>query len=467
MLPAPHSISAPPAAGRTPRRTGNLIVDHYDTLCAVAGEFAAAAGATSDPAFALPALTPALRTFYAAATVSWQSIGTYRDQPLTLFNLAHNPGTDTTKTFASLLIVARAIRHIRRFGEPMVLFTATSANKGTALRDAVHRAISAGLVEPDELRVVVLAPAGSAAKLRAGALATDPRLAARNPLLMYDSRVPEDVKTLARTFTAEYADEVRRVSGARLWYTLALDNYLLADVARALFEHSVAPAEAADRHRTHVHAVSSAFGMLGYHRGRDWLENAGLASPHRRPQTLLVQHLSTPDMVLHLRFGAVDRAHLPTYRRDSDDGRYRQTADPHFPAVTADPAEVLDGTFYTHRPVTAPAMSRLINTFGGDGIVVSADECRARYPMLRETLADAGFAAPADPDEVREWSLVMALTGALNAIDRGLVETDHEIVVHGSGWYTAGGYDPIGDRAVPVGSVDDIARAVLTAPTTG
>jgi hypothetical protein len=76
-------------------------------------------------------------------------------------------------------------------------------------------------------------------------------------------------------------------------------------------------------------------------------------------------------------------------------------------------------------------MNALIRVRGGGGIVVSPHECRQRYPRLRATL---GSDLPSDPRELREWSLALALTGILNAIDRGLVPAD-DILVHGSGSY--------------------------------
>ncbi len=378
-----------------------------------------------------------------------------------MLNLGSNPGTHTTKTFPSLLIVARAVEHIRRYGEPVIIFTPTSANKGTALRDAVHRTIACNLVSPDQLRVVVLAPQATAPKLRHSGLSANSMLATLNPVLVLDSPVPEDVKALGLRFVEEYAGEVFRKTGARVWYSLDLRNYLLADVARALFEHSVSSLDTAERRRTHAHAVSSAFGLLGYHRGRQYLEANGVSSAARRPHTLLIQHLGTPDMVLDTRYGTFDPSNLPRHRLDPATGRYHQDSDPHFPKVTDDPAETLDGTFYTHRPVTASVMTDIIKTHGGNGIAVSRHECEQRYPQLRDRLVSAGLVAPGDLADVREWSLLMALTGTLNAIDRGLVVPSHDVVVHGSGWYMASDYVPLGNAVTPVKTAADVARAVM------
>lgn len=446
--------------------TRNLIIDYYDVIPAAAARCGAAGGGPAGtpgfaPGFALPALAEDTREFFAAATASWRRLGDYGGHPVQLLDLTGNPGTHTTKTFASMLIVARAVEHIRGTGERVCIFTPTSANKGVALRDAVARALVAGLADPEQLSVVVLAPASTAGKFRRDALAADPRLRALNPLLRYPGADPEGVKPLGRAFVDEYAAVAHQRHGTALWFSLELRNYLVADASRAAFEAEVAPTADAPP-RWHAHAVSSAFGLLGYNLGRDVLEAAGRADPADRPGFLLVQHLGTPDMVLNLRYGSFSRDNLPGYTVDAATGGWTQGADPHYPAVTDDPAEVLDPTFYTHRPVTSPAMNDLIARYGGDGIVVSRRECQARYPMLREWFAGADRALPADPAQLREWSIVMALTGVCNAIDRGLVPAGREIVVHGSGSYGAGDF-AVAEPDAEVTTVADIAAAVLDA----
>ena len=446
--------------------TGNLLVDFPDMVArAVAECVDDPAPVTTDPTaftpgFDLPEPDAAMRAFYAAATATWSPLGDYHDHRLTLLDLAGNPGTHTTKTFASLLIVARAVQHIRRTGEPIVIFSPTSANKGTALRDAVLRAIDAGLVTPEQLRVVILAPAECQDKFRNSRLATDPRLRALNPLLVHEGTPAETVKRLGREFIDAHARRLKREHGLNVWFSLALPNYLVADTARALFEHAVDPTDKTDTPRVHAHAVSSAFGMLGYHRGRAALEKAGLATEASRPATLLVQHMATPDMVLSLRHGDFDRAGFPSYVIDPSDGLYHQIgSDPHFPAVTYDPAEVLDPTFYTKRPATSPEMNALIGRFGGDGIVVSLHECVQRYPEIRARLAGHERGLPADFRTLREWSLVMAMTGVFNAVDRGLIDHGADIVVHGSGWYSTSDYEPL-TRVSLVDTAADVAAAV-------
>ncbi|HEX6873877.1 MAG TPA: DUF6002 family protein [Micromonosporaceae bacterium] len=443
--------------------TRNLITDYYHVIAdAVRRCEAGPGGPAGTPAFApgfeLPELTAQARQFYAAATASWHLLPDYHGHSLRLLDLTGNPGTQTTKTFASMLIVARAVEHIRRTGTAVCIFTPTSANKGVALRDAVARAHAAGLVSPEQLSVVVLAPDSTRHKFRRDALTADAELRARNPLLRFRGTEPEGVKPLGRAFVDAYAAQALQRHGVALWFSLDLKNYLVADAARAAFEAEVSPTASAPP-RWHAHSVSSAFGLLGYNLGRDVLEASGHASAADRPGFLLVQHLGTPDMVLSLRHGSFSREHLPRYTMDQTTGVWSQDADAHYPSVTDDPAEVLDPTFYTHRPVTSPAMNDLIARHGGDGIVVSRRECVARYPLLREWLAGVGQALPDDTANLREWSIVMALTGVCNAIDRGLVPAGTEVVVHGSGNYASG--FPVAEPDAEVDTVDDIAAAVL------
>ncbi|MEV4164524.1 DUF6002 family protein [Nonomuraea dietziae] len=438
----------------------NLLIDYYDRLPAsIAACVDDLEPVRSDigfsPGYHLPALDADVERFLSVATARWEPLGEYGEHRLTLLDLTGNPATGTTKTFASLMIVARAVEYIRRYGEAVTIFSPTSANKGVALRDAVLRAIEAGLVRPDQLRTVILAPGSCLAKLRSSRLSTDPELRELNPMLVYNGPEPEQVKALGRAFADKYAGDLR-ANGENLWYSLDLANYLVADTARAYFEHAASPVAGP---RLHAHAVSSAFGLLGYHRGRDVLEGSGASSQEHRPASLLVQHLGTPDMVLNLRNGSFDRAGLPQYALT--DGLYRQSADPRFPAVTYDPDEVLDPTFYTHRPATSPSMNAIIERSGGDGIVVSLAECVARYPQVRELLAGTGCELPADFRTLREWSLVMAMTGVLNAVDRGLADDWRDVVVHGSGRYTSADYTPLEPEAMTeVATVEDVAAVV-------
>jgi hypothetical protein len=452
-----------------PTRTGNLVLDFYDLMPEIVAHCVADPAPVHDPAaftpgFALPQLDDAVRDYFAVATARWQPLREYRGHRVTLLDLATNPGTHTTKTYASLLIVARAVEHIRRTGRSILIFSPTSGNKGVALRDAVLRALDAGLATPEQLRIVTLAPATGRHKLRATRLSADPQLRALNPQLLYTGDDPEGVKALAREVVREHAAEFTRRRGVDVWFSLDLANYMVADAARALFEQQADPIDAATRPRLHAHAVSSAFGLIGYHTGRSLLEARGEAGVLSRPASLLVQHLAAPDMVLSLAQALRGSAQLPGYALDEASGLFRRDGDdPHFPVVTYDPAEVLDATFYTHRPPTSTAMNELIGRFGGEGIVVSLAECIQRYPQLRTWLAQSGARPPADLRELHEWSTVMAFTGVMNAVDRGLVAPDRDIVVHGTGSYAAGMYEPLcGDALVRVGDVADVAAALGT-----
>jgi hypothetical protein len=438
------------------------LLRYYDELRAVMADVRAArppaSGRAADfaPDFDLPGLTPALQAFLEAGRLRTAPLGAHRDVRLTLLNLMGNPRTRTTKTLASLLMIARAVAHIQRTGERIMILTPSSANKATALRDAVLRAIEHGLVGPDDLRIAVVVPAASRPKLWASPLSGAPELAARNPVLCLPGPDRSAVKALAREVVDGHAEALRALTGIRLWYSLDLDNYRTADAARAMFERDFAPARPGDT-RVHAHAVSSAYGLLGHHLGHTAIGAPG------DPRYFLVQHLDTPDMVLSLYFGETDRTRLPRYRYRAADGLFHQDDDPRFPATTFDPDEVLDSTFYTHRPPTSAAMNRLIRSGGGGGIVVSLHECLQRYPTLRTRFADAGVELPADPRRLREWSLVMAATGVLNAVDRDLI-TEDEVMLHGSGCYGTDDYDPLPDAAVQTVRTDcDVRRAVFYA----
>jgi hypothetical protein len=260
-----------------------------------------------------------------------------------------------------------------------------------------------------------------------------------------------------------YAAAARERLGCRLWYSLSFSNYRVADAARAFAENVLSPpGEAA---RVHVHAVSSAYGLLGYSTGWEWLKSRGLFAGGRPPAYLLVQHLGTPDMVLHALTGSFDRSGLPEYRIDEESGLHVQSGDAHFPSVTFDPDETLDATFYTHRPQTAVEMTARIQAQGGTGIVVSLAECLECYPRIRRMVAGAGIGLPPDPRDVLEWSLVMAFTGLFKTVERNLLPDADEFVVHGSGLYSRGDFRPLPQRCIhPAATVDDVAEVVF-APT--
>jgi uncharacterized protein DUF6002 len=453
----------PNATATVSTATRNLILDYYDRLPAVIDRYVpdTAPDERMDaftPGFALPELDDRVRDYFAVAEADLHDLGEYGDSKLMLLDLMRNPGTNTTKTLASLLIVARAVEYIRRTGHPVLIFSPTSANKGTALRDAVWRAIDTGLATREQLRIVTLAPGSCVDKLRSNPLSTDEELRALNPVLVYDGPQPEDVKVLGKQFAQTHGAWLAERHGSRMWFSLELRNYVIADAARAFLEQDVAPAHP---DRVQAHAVSSAFGLLGYTLGREILEQQGIAKVEDRAGYLLVQHLGTPDMVLSLHHGSHDRSTMPAYAQDEATGLYTQQESPHFPQVTFDPGEVLDPTFYTRAPVTSAEMNPLIERFGGAGIVVSLAECLRRYPLLRPWYAGTSRPLPSDFRTLREWSLVMASTGVLNALDRGLIKSGGEVVVHGSGSYSTADFQPLERAATTtVRTVDDIVAAL-------
>ncbi|MFF9899338.1 DUF6002 family protein [Streptomyces longispororuber] len=405
------------------------------------------------PAWELPGPGPALDAFFAPSTISAHPLTEYQGRRVDLLHLMHNPRTRTTKTYASLLIVARAVAHIERTGERVVIITPSSANKATALRDAVLRAHECGLATPESLGIACVVPLSSRAKLWRSPLTDDPELRRANPLTVLDTAEPGQVKELARTVTDTLSATLHRDHGVRLWHSLELLNYAVADTARALFERDRLPAVP----RLHAHAVSSAFGLLGHFHGQQYL--TGQDWPGTSAGYFLVQHLGTPDMVSSLYHDHFD--HRPSWTER--DGRLVQDHDPHFPQVAYAPDEQLDATFYTRRPATSARMNEIIRRQGGGGIVVSLPECLERYPAVRSLLAPAGVHLPADPRRLREWSLVMALTGVLNAVDRHLVDTT-DILVHGSGSYAAGDYEPVPEEHLrPVADAADLELALREA----
>jgi hypothetical protein len=414
------------------------------------------------PGFALPPTDERLSRFFSACELAVVDLGTYRGRRLRMLDLMRNPRTKTTKTGPSLVIVARAVEFIRRTGEPVLLVSPSSGNKVTALRDAVLRAYETGLATPEQLGIVVVVPGTSAHKLWDSPLSTDEALRLRNPAVTFDGADRADVKMLAQSLVDQHGAAIRADYGVHLWYTLEIGNYLVADVIRACAEDEFLPK--ADG-RLHVHAVSSAYGLLGHDLGARRLasQRGGKPTAHY----LLVQHLNTADMVLSLYSESASQSNPPAYRLDEATGLYRQDENPRFPAVTFDPDEILDPTFYTRRPVTSAKMNAIIQQQGGGGIVVSRHEVLQRYPMLRELLGPGGVHLPADPWELREWSLVMAFTGLLNAIDRDLLD-EKDILVHGSGSYHTGDFTPIPpDRRTAVTGLDDLLRVTRQAAGTG
>jgi hypothetical protein len=433
----------------------NPLAHYYGEIQRYLAEFTARNPTNDSIGFQLPELDDKLIDFFSASTMSWYPLGAIADRAVSLLDLRANPHTMTTKTNPSLLIVARAVAHIRRTGERVVIVSPSSANKATALRDAVLRALRTGLVDRDQLHVVTVVPEISRAKLWESPLSREPELRRRNPMLVLPERSSLTVKELVHDF-AEHASTADRPAGTRLWFTLALDSYVAADIVRAYFEADHLPRCGG---RVHAHAVSSAFGLLGHATGA---QRRGTAAD---TEYLLVQHLGTPDMVLDLYYDDFDRSGLPSYRLCPDTGLWKQDVDPHFPATTYDPDENLDATFYTHRPATSERMKQIISSQGGAGVVVSLHECLQRYSGIRALLHPTGVTLPADPRHLREWSLVMVLTGVLVAAERGLLPQTHkEIVVHASGSYSTADYVPMRpENTSLIDDRDDLAAHVRAA----
>ncbi|SDW49742.1 hypothetical protein SAMN05421504_101749 [Amycolatopsis xylanica] len=426
----------------------NVLIRYYEEIT---GAQPIPPGEGFEPGFAFPALDDRVAAFLEPATVTHHVLDEIAGVRLRLLDLRRNPATQTTKTLASLLLVARAVEHIRRTGEPILIFSPSSGNKAVALRDAVERALSNGLAEPHQLRIVTLTPASTTAKLRASRLSDDPELRRLNPVVVLRGSPPEAVKAIGAEFVREYRRGAQRAG--QVWATLRLDNYQQADVVRAFTDHEFG---ATGPRVIHAHAVSSAYGLLGYQAGLDRLRATG--ADVDQPGYLLVQHLATCDMVLHSLFGDHDRARIPRYHLDK--GLWRQHESPHFPATTWSPAETLEETFYTREPVTSAAMSGLIARHGGSGLAVSLHECLQRYAECRDLLRDTDITLPDDPRDLREWSLVMALTGVLTALDRDLVPNTDELVVHASGSYGVGDYTPLPPEHIV--TVEDAAGLAAT-----
>lgn len=413
----------------------NPICDYYDRVQSYAE---AATRSTADQEtfcpWQMPELDDEFTAFFSASNVSFASIDLGLERETTLLNMSMFERTHTTKTNPSLLMVARAVEHERRTGEAVTIVTASSGNKATALRAAVERAYELDLATPATLNIVSCVPAAAAPKLWSSTLTTDAHLRHANPLFILDAPRRDAVKSLVRDAQSRlgYSHE-----GRRLWYTLALDNYVVADQLRAAVEIDHFPTDSV---RWHAHSVSSAYGLIGHSRGWDRFQ-----PDHPHPGYYLVQHLDTPDMVLHLLHNSFDHSLVPEYQA-SPDGLYRQTESPHFPAVTQNPEECLETTFYTGAPATQDEMQTAINKHGGSGIVVSGHECASRYDRIREAVSAGDVTLPESPADLKEWSLVMAATGLIEGASRGLLEGVDSVVLHNTGDYRSDHYTPVPDQ---------------------
>lgn len=431
----------------------SLISRYYAGIEEAARRLPPSASAGFAPAFSFPKLNDCWEEFFDVAQARWAAMGSHAGMRLNLLDLMRNPATRTTKTTASLLMVARAVHHIEETGDPVLIFTPSSGNKAIALRDAVARALRLGLTTPDKLRVVTLTPASTLYKFRRNVLTEDEELRALNPILVYSGPEAGAVKEIGRSFTDAAAGRPVKV-----WYSLDIGNYKIADSCRAFYEHEFT--DLSDRHRRlHAHAVSSAYGLLGYQHGLDTMAAFGI--PHPQPGFLLVQHLATSDMVRHCLSEQLGEPPSVSWKLSPHQESFSQHDSPHFPQSTWDPGENLEPTFYTQAPPTAPQMTSLIARHGGTGIVVSLQECLQRYGEVRHLLGQAGCQVPADPRRLDEWSLVMGVTGILNALDRDLIHEIDQVVLHASGMYLSDAdQTPDRSQARVVSSADDVAAAV-------
>lgn len=456
----------------TQQRVENAISHYYEGIVAAAAQLAETTGDVPtdhfEPAWDLPPLSEQVNEFFGTSAISGSSAGEYCGHRLLFLDLTGNPGTRTTKTFGSSIIVARALQHITRTGEPVLLVTPSAANKAVALRDAVLRAYETRCASPDELRVTVVVPSSSLPKLWDSPLLHDPRLATANPIGVYGGPEREDVKKLTTAAVAAVAEDIRDSTGFRVWYTLDPKNYMLADVVRAFFENEMLGVGTGPR--WHAHTVSSAYGFLGHDFGRRILDGRPGGASAPEPSYLLVQHLETPDLVVNFHQDPAADYRVPEYSFDPVSGLYRQQApvDRHFPETCYHPCERLERTFYTRRPATTPRVRELIGRRGGDGIVLSLPECLGRYQEVRMVLSSAGMTRlPEDPRKLHEWAMVMAVVGALTAIDRGLVPPWAELLVHGSGAYSEGEFDiPDRGRLRQVETAEDVATMLREAAET-
>jgi hypothetical protein len=407
------------------------LVDYYDHIAPLLKGEGGGDLINWEPRGLPPTLTPDLRDYLATAEMRWSKAPNGAPVDAVL-DLRSDSETQTTKIYPSLLMVARAVNHIRSTGESITIITPSSANKATALRRAVELAISAELVDADHLRIISVVPKVALPKFRSSRLVEDRELYALNPLFVFESPNPSDVKKIVQEAMRQYSD--RRVArrGERVWQTLKLDNYAAADAARAIFENYVAPPR---KDRVHAHAVSSAYGLIGYGRQRARLVQRGQMG--HRAGYLLVQHMFTSDMVRD-----ITGESTPSYE-EAADGVLRQNSSPHWPQETDDKSENMEATFYTKQPPTIEEMRALARDYFGTGIVVSKRECLDSYESTRDGLRAIDITLPDDPSDLREWAAVMGWTGCQHARLRGLLPPDSELVLHCSGTYSRGDYKPL------------------------
>lgn len=404
-------------------------------------------GGLFHPSFLLPRLDEGLAELLAPTRIRWLELPARGGAPVAVLDLASDPATRTTKSIASYLMVLRAVAHLRESGERVWLVTPSSANKATALRAAVQRALDLGLATPEQLGIISLVPSASLPKLRGSRLSEEEALASRNPVFLWPGQPAQAVKEVAEAVVRQESQALFERTRIRLWYTLDVRNYRMADLVRALFmaeQGGFASASAV----THVHAVSSGYGLLGYAWGHALLERQGHTLP--TPRFFLVQHLATSDLVQYWRTGRFEPLPSSAFVHNEALGEWQQQSIPELPSRCWSLSESLDSTFYTARPATAPELIGHMRQHGGGGIVVSLQECYQRYGAVRAWLSSAELHLPADPRALREHALLMAMTGVLNALERGLLPASQPVLVHNSGSYESRDVRELPARALHV-----------------
>ena len=345
-------------------RCGNLLIDFYDRLPAVIAHIVRDPSPIDDPVrfspgFALPELDDRAPGVLRGRRGPLGAARRVRRSPVHHARPHGQSGDPDHEDLRVLLIVARAVEHIRRTGRSVMIVSPTSGNKGVALRDAVLRALDAGLATPEQLRVVILAPSDSLPKLRASRLSTDSELRALNPQLVYPGKEPEAVKALAREFVHDHAARLS-AGGLDVWFSLELANYMVADATRALFEHRVDPIEGRGSTRTRCRPPSACSATT--RAGNCWRRRGGPGRPPTGQPAGAAPGDSGHGAVTAFRLGrrvAPAVVHNGRFHRDVRAGR-RRPAVPgdHLPPgrgarrdVLHPPAGHLAGDERDHRPV--------------------------------------------------------------------------------------------------------------------
>jgi hypothetical protein len=438
------------------------LVDDYEGLRVAARHLRGGRGAESVVRLELPELDDQIAG-YLGVPMRWSELAVPEWSGRTfLLDLMSDPNTRTTKIFASLLIVLRAVHHVRRTGERLMLLTPSSGNKAVGLREAVGRAYAQDLVDPSQLRIAVLIPGQSSRKLRASRSIDESPHPQFAPVLLGQQMSPATVKQICADVAEAWPETSHHnTSGWTLWNTLDIDNYKLADVGRAFAEARFrSPSDPEDR--WHAHAVSSAYGLLGYSLGVRLLQAGAyprLDAPRRHPGLFIVQHMATSDMVRSVML-AVKQQPPPEYQWSPETATWEQGDSPEFPPSVEDLNESIDPTFYTSAPPTRYEFDDLVRRHGGGGIVVSRSECERELDRTKARLAQT-FAMTGDESDLAEWSLAKVFTGVELGRQRGLIPEGKDVVIHASGHYTDDMLPPFCEQSMHVAtSAADVDAAL-------